>query len=195
MCTTQHLSVHNSHQYVSGHLKSVEELLSYLSMNINQRPPALTTISMDPDDPNQHQKSKNSSVRQTLRMRDSEIIAESKGLIKHLIEFIDYFDDDQMIASLGSVVPPKDLEEDKEDEEVDRLDLNYWRSICYTNLASLAMLEQDFENVMDFACKALDSDLKNAQSHRYFITGLMATLYAYNANDIGVDTARMEPDP
>eukprot|EP01084_Bolivina_argentea_P186218 321026_1 len=174
--------INDIHNYVVLYLNKFGELISYLSINRNHKTATITTKDANETKNNNNNNKIHESVRKNLKMNDNDIISEAKMLLLNLIEFIDYFDNDLVIEYLSSVIPPPNDDEidNKNDEEYDRLDLRYHRSICYTNLASICMIEQDFENVMEYSMRALDNNLKNIQSHRYFIAGLITTLHSYN---------------
>eukprot|EP01083_Nonionella_stella_P267554 903838_1 len=160
--------INDIHVYITQHLGYIHELVSFLAINRNQ--PTATMATMSTNNTN----SKTHTHRHKLRMSDSEILYEAHKLLMDLIQFIDYFDDDEVMRCLRSVIPSKsDADDGKQQEDMDRLDLQYHRGVCYTNLSAIAMIEQDYENVMEYAMKALDNDLKITQSHRYLIAALL----------------------
>eukprot|EP01084_Bolivina_argentea_P289779 497663_1 len=142
--------VNDIHTYITQYLAHIHELVSFLAINMNQPTATMATMSIDNTN-----NSKTHNHLHKLRMSDSH------QLLMDLGQFIDYFNDDVVIACLRSVIPSKSDADEVKQDGIDRLDLRYHRGI--------AMIEQNYKFVVEYAMKALDNELKIAQSRRYFL--------------------------
>ena len=102
--------INDLHQYITLYLEQIGVLISYLSINSTQKPPTKTTMEkISPDNNTKNKNKPRPQVRYNLKMNDAAIIAEAKGILLHLIEFIEFCDDDEVIECLQSVLPSKGM--------------------------------------------------------------------------------------